>query len=315
MRAVVVRSYGGPQALTVADMPTPEPQSGQVRVRVEAAAVNPVDLFTRSGGHVQAGMFPAREVTGIGWDFAGVVDAVGADVTDRHPGDRVFGASIGVDRDLGAYAEYVVVGAGSIADAPGNVGAAEAATLPLTGLTALQALDLLDLEKGQTILVTGAAGGVGAVTARLAVLSGLRVVAMARPSDEEYVRGLGVEFFVPAVGDPTADLGPAVRELVPGGVAGAVDAAVVIGGAYDAVKDGGKFVPIVVHGDPAPARGITSTIMWAHDDAAQLAHLAALVESGQLVPRVADVLPFEKAAEAHERMAAGGVRGRLVLVP
>jgi len=146
MRAIIVRSFGGPEVLEVAEVPVPEPGPGQVRIRVEAAAVNPVDGATRDGYLTAFSI--ERAATGIGWDVAGVIDSVGPGVEAFRPGDRVIGLSDLVDKPLGTYAEATVLDADAVAPAPETATPAEASTLPLNGLTALQALDLLDSPQG-----------------------------------------------------------------------------------------------------------------------------------------------------------------------
>ncbi|MEV5514261.1 NADP-dependent oxidoreductase [Streptomyces flaveolus] len=308
MRAVVARGYGGPEVLETVMVPLPEPGSGQVRIRVEAATVNPVDLVTRSGALVEAGLMAARECTGIGWDVAGVVDRLGAGVTAFVPGQRVIGLRDLLDVSLGAYAEYLVLDATAVAPAPPDATAAAAATLPLNGLTALQALDLLGLVAGDTVLVTGAAGAVGGFAVDLAVRRGLRVVAQAGSADEEFVRSLGAEW---VVGRDASDLASDVRRLVPGGADGALDTAGHGIRALAAVRTKGAFATVVGGSAPLPLRGIRVHQQWISADGAALAELAAM----GLTLRVADTLPLERAAEAHDRLAAGGMRGRLVLVP
>ncbi|MFF0573175.1 NADP-dependent oxidoreductase [Streptosporangium saharense] len=311
MRAVVVRSFGGPEVLETVEVPVPETGVGQVRVRVEAAGVNPVDVATRAGALVEIGLAERRDTHGIGWDLAGVVEEVGAGVTGFAPGDRVAGLSDRLDLSLGAYAERIVLDADALALIPDNVTAVQAATLPLNSLTADQALDLLDLSEGQTVLVTGAAGAVGGYAVELAVLRGLRVVAVAGQADEELVRGFGAEFFVPR----GAELGSAVRKLVPGGVDGAVDAAVVGGAALTAVRNGGAFVAVLDGVAPRPLRGTRVSNVWIRADGTRLAELAGLAGAGRLSLRIADTLPLEEAVQAHERLSKGGLRGRLVLLP
>jgi NADPH:quinone reductase-like Zn-dependent oxidoreductase len=308
MRAVVARGYGGPEVLETVMVPLPEPGPGQVRIRVEAATVNPVDLVTRSGALVEAGLMAARERTGIGWDVAGVVDRAGAGVTAFVPGQRVIGLRDLLDVSLGAYAEYLVLDATAVAPAPPDATAAASATLPLNGLTALQALDLLGLVAGDTVLVTGATGAVGGFAVELAVRRGLRVVAQAGSKDEEFVRGLGAEW---AVGRDASDLASDVRRLVPGGTDGALDTAGHGVRALAAVRTRGAFATVVGGSAPLPLRGIRVHQQWISADGAALAELAAM----GLTLRVAGILPLERAAEAHDRLAAGGVRGRLVLVP
>lgn len=284
----------------------PEPGPGQVRIRVAAAAVNPVDVLTRSGAATAAGLLPEREVTGIGWDVAGTVDALGPEAAGFRPGDAVIGLSDRVPLSLKAQAEYMVLDADAVATLPAGTDLVAAATLPLGGLTAAQALDIAAAEPGDTLLVTGAAGVVGGYAVQLAARAGVRVVASAGAGDEELVRDLGAEFFVPR----TADLPAAVRDLVPGGVHAAVDAASVGLPALDAVRGGGSLVSVLDNA-PKPLRGIRVNVVWVRADGPRLAELAA----AGLRLRVADVLPLDQVAEAHRRMAAGGLRGRLVLVP
>ncbi|WP_062434375.1 NADP-dependent oxidoreductase [Herbidospora daliensis] len=308
MRAVVVRNYGGPEALLTVEAPAPEPGPGQVRIRVEAAAVNPVDLFIRGGGLVLHGA-PAREQTGMGCDVAGIVEALGPDVTGVAVGDRVMAASTwgGFGRDFGPYADQAVIGVDELAPVPAEWPAERAAGLPLPGLTAWQCLDILDLPEGSTLLVTGAAGSVGGMLVQLAALRGLTVVALARAADEEVLRAFGAQYVVDDVAK--------VRELLPEGVDGAVDPAKLVQAAHDAVRDGGGFVSVVIDGVPGEGRGITSQVMWAHSARDQLEALTGLVDAGKVTVRVAATYPLTEAAAAHIRMAEGGLRGRVVLLP
>ncbi|KFZ81321.1 NADPH:quinone reductase [Amycolatopsis sp. MJM2582] len=310
MRAVVVRRFGGPEVLEFAEVPVPSPGPGQVRVKVAAAAVNPVDAGTRSGFLTEAGIVPPREALGVGWDVAGTVDAVGDDVTGFAIGDSVIGLRDRPSAALGTYAEFVVLDADALAAAPRTASPEEAATLPLNGLTAVQALDLLDLPPGATVLVTGAAGAVGGYAVTLAKARGFRVVAVAGSADEALVRGFGAEVFVPR-GDFLADR---VRAVIPGGVDAALDTALLGLEALDAVASRGRFVVFAAGAAPIPLRGITVEHVWIRADGTALAGLAALVDDGTLALRVADTLPLGEAAKAHELLAAGGLRGRLVLI-
>jgi NADPH:quinone reductase-like Zn-dependent oxidoreductase len=161
------------------------------------------------------------------------------------------------------------------------------------------------------VLVTGAAGAVGGFAVELAAARGLRVVAAAGDHDEELVRGLGADLFVPR----SAPLTEAVRQAVPGGVDGALDAAVLGLPALDAVRNGGAFVVVIAGVAPLPLRGIRVANVFVRADGVALRELSALVDQGKLTLRVADTLPFTEVAEAHRRLEKGGVRGRLVLVP
>jgi NADPH2:quinone reductase len=161
------------------------------------------------------------------------------------------------------------------------------------------------------VRVTGAAGALGGFALELAVLRGLRTVAVAAPRDEVLVRELGADQFV----SHTDALGAAVRRVVPGGVDGALDAAVVGMPALDAVRDKGSFVAVAAGAAPVPLRGTRVHNVWIRTDGPQLAELAALADAGRLTPRVAAILPLSQAAAAHQRVAAGGLRGRIVLQP
>ncbi|MBO0839260.1 MAG: NADP-dependent oxidoreductase [Sciscionella sp.] len=311
MRAVVVREFGGPEALRLNEVDQPEPGAGQVRIRVRAAAVNPVDPATAAGFLSQAGMIGEREQLGIGWDVAGEIDAVGTAVTGFSIGQSVIGLRDRISEPLGTFADYVVLDAGDVAAAPNDVDPVEAASLPLNGLTALQALDEMELRAGDTLLVTGAAGAVGGYAVELGAIRGLRVIAIAGDSDADLVRGFGAEHVVPRGVDAVRR----VRELVPGGVDGVLDAANIGVDMVDAVRAGGVFGNVVAPAAPPVTRGIRLIKVHVHADGAQLAGLARLAERGALSLRVADTYPLDKAAAALRRLAAGGIRGRLVLVP
>ena len=311
MKAVVIHRFGGPEVLEVAELDAPEPMAGQVRIHVQAAAVNPVDIATRAGWLAHRGLTPANGQIGIGWDLAGVIDAIGPDVDRVRAGDPVIAMRDLLSASVGAQAEYVVLDTEAVAPAPRTVTPVEAATVPLNGLTAAQALDLLALREGQWLLVTGAAGALGGFALELAVLRGLRTVAVASPGDESLVRGLGADAFVPR----SDDIGASVRRLVPGGVDGALDGAVIGISALDGVRDGGSFVAVAAGAAPVPLRGTRVHNVWIRTDAPRLAELAALVDARRLTPRVAAVQPLDTVAAAHERLSAGGVRGRIVLEP
>ena len=246
MKAVIIGSFGGPEALQIADLPVPHPGTGQVRITVQAAAVNPVDVATRAGWLAEQGLMAATGQVGIGWDLAGVIDAVGPDAGRFAVGDPVIGMRDLLIAPIGAQAEQIVLGTEAVAPAPRTWSAVEAATIPLNGLTAAQALDLLALRPGQWLLVTGAAGALGGYALQLAALRGLRTVAAAAPGDEELVRRLGADEFIPR----TANLGSAVRQVLPHGADGALDAAVAGITALDAVATAAHSSPSL----PVPRR-------------------------------------------------------------
>jgi NADPH:quinone reductase len=276
---------------------------------VHAAPVHPVDIATRDGRLAEHGLMTASGDVGLGWDLAGVVDALGPGVDRFTAGDMVIGMRDLLTAPVGAQAEQVALDTDAVAPAPRSVTPVEASTIPLNSLTADQALDLLALNSGQWLLVTGAAGALGGFALQLAVLRGLRTMAVAAPGDEELVRRLGADEFIAR----TQGLGAAVRRVVPAGVHGALDAGLVGMPALDAVREKGAFVAVAAGAAPVPLRGTRVHNVWIHADGPRLAELAALVDAGQLTPRVAATLPLEQVAVAHERVAAGGIRGRIVL--
>ncbi|WP_406172529.1 NADP-dependent oxidoreductase [Streptomyces sp. NBC_00996] len=296
MRAAVVNAFGGPEAVEIVEVEVPEPGAGQVRIKVAAAALNPVDAGVRAGGFGGAG-----KQLGLGWDVAGTVDATGV-ATGWTVGDDVVALAYGPAKSLGTHADYVVVDAGAVAKAPASVDAVQAASLPLNALTATQALDLLGLEPGQSLLVTGAAGAVGGYAVQLAAHRGLSVTALAREVDEELVRSLGAAQFVSGA-------------VAPGSVDGVLDAAILGAAALEWVRDGGAFVGVIPGAHPASVRGVRTGSVEVAADGARLAELAALVDQGVLTLRVAETYALDEAAKAHARLAEGGLRGRLVLQP
>ncbi|MFD9478686.1 MULTISPECIES: NADP-dependent oxidoreductase [Streptomyces] len=296
MLAAVVTGFGGPERVELAEVPVPRPAAGQVRVKVTAAGLNPVD------GAVRAGIFGgAGQRLGLGWDVSGEIDGIGAGVTGRRTGDRVVGLHYGPVKPLGTHAQYVVLDATAVASAPVTVDAVTAAGLPLAGLTAARAVDLLGLAPGSSVLITGAAGVVGGLAVQLAVQAGLAVTALAGAEDEEFVRSLGATGFVPRGAAPA------------GPVDGVLDAAVLGGAALGAVRDGGVYVGLIPNHAPAAERGVRVVEQEVAADGAHLARLVALVDAGALTLRVADTFPLGEAAKAHAQLGTPGVRGRIIL--
>lgn len=309
MRAVGITGFGGPDVLSIVELPVPEPGDGEVRVKVAAATVNPSDAAQRAGVF---GAPPNRPDPPYvpGWELAGVVDAVGSGVSWQ-PGERVLAIVFPYGGGSGAQAEYVVVPADSVASVPDGVSLAAAATLPMNGLTARLALDQLGLRPGQSIAVTGAAGAVGGYVMELAAHEGLRVIGDASPEDADLVLSLGADIVVPR----GPEVGTAIRQAVPDGVDAVVDAALIGPPVLRAVRDGGELIAVRPFGGRSE-RDISVTLVFVAEylrEAAKLAVLAKLVDEGTLTLRVAAELAAERAAEAHRRLEAGGTRGRLVL--
>jgi NADPH:quinone reductase-like Zn-dependent oxidoreductase len=317
MRAIGFEEFGGPEVFKELTLEEPHAGAGQVRVRVRAAAVSPSDSVSRSGAllaimrQIQPDFeFPPPPWT-VGWDVAGTVDEIGPDSdTDLSVGDRVI-AITSPTTLRGTYVEYLVVPTESVVAAPENVDDAAASTVPMNGLTARMALDAMALPAGATIAVTGAAGIFGGFTVQLAKADGLRVVADASEADEALVKDLGADVIVRR-GD---DVARNIREVVPDGVDGLVDGSVQDEALAPAVRDNATIVT-VRNFVGSTDRGISWKPVFVNQylkERAKLARLVRQVESGELTPRVADTYPVSQAAEAHRRMEAGGLRGRLVL--
>lgn len=308
MKAVAVTAFGGPEVLGVVDLPDPEAGPGEVRVRVHAAAVNAADTLVRSGAYAD----PAAQLPLVtGMDAAGVIEQIGEGAdTDLRVGDRVMAVVLPSGTN-GAYAERIVVPVESVVRVPAGATDAEAASLPMNGLTARLALDTLSLVPGQTVAVTGAAGAVGGYVVQLAKADGLRVIADAAPRDEQLVKELGADVVVPR----GPEFAERVRAEAPDGVDGLVDSALVGETVARAVRDAG--VVITLRGfDGTGERGVVFKPAFVYRYAREQAKLDRLrqqVEAGQVTLRIAKQLPAGQAAEAHRILAAGGVRGRLVL--
>jgi NADPH:quinone reductase len=311
MKVIGVMEFGGPEAFEVVELPDPHAESGEVRIRVHAATVNPTDTYTRNG--VRAEMLrksgPPPYVPGM--DAAGVLDEIGPGVSgDLAVGDHVMAIVI-PDGSHGAYSELIVVPADSVVRTPRGTSDVEASTLPMNALTARLALDLLALQPGQTLAVSGAAGCFGGYTVQLAKADGLRVIADASAADEELVRSLGADVVVRRGPDVAAR----IRDVVPGGVDGLADGSVQHTALLPAIRDGGGLAAVRGFvGDTE--RNITIHPVWVREygrERAKLDRLRQQVEDGAITLRVARTFSAAEAGEAHRILEAGGTRGRLVI--
>ncbi|MFI1713930.1 NADP-dependent oxidoreductase [Streptomyces sp. NPDC053513] len=308
MEAIVYEEFGGPEVLRhEAGVAKPEPGPGEVRVKVAAVGVNPVD-WKRRRGWVEA-FYPTTFPAVPGLEFAGTVDALGEGVTDLAVGDEVLGWT-----KTGAYAEYAI--AGTVAPKPAGLSWEAAASLPVAGETAQRVLDLLRVREGETLFLHGAAGVVGSVAVQLAVAAGITVIGSASESNHAYLRELGA---IPvAYGDGLADR---VRAAAPEGVDAVFDAAghgvlpvaVELLGGGDAAKE--RIVTIAA--TDAEEHGIVfSGVTGDPDDVRRgLVAQARLAAEGALKVRLAETLPLKEAARAQEASESGHVRGKIVLIP
>ncbi len=299
MKAIQYSRFGGPEVLELVELPDPHPGNGQIRIAVRAAGVNPIDWKLRNG--MRGGDLPQQ----TGREAAGVVDEVGEGVSDAAVGDEVFGfvAGGGGAAELALLADYAPI-------AP-SLDFARAAGLPVAVETAWRTLDLLGVGDGDTVLINGAAGAVGSSAAQLARGRGARVIGTASPNNHDYLRSLGAE--PTTYGDGLVER---VRELAPGGVDAALDAA------------GGGALPALVELARGPERVVTiADYEGARETGARMSggpgaqravhalhDIGPLIETGQFSLSVAQTFPLADIAQAHRLSEAGHVRGKLVLL-
>lgn len=309
MRAVGFTEFGDASVLRVVTLPIPDPGPGQVRVHVAAATVNATDTVFRAGFRPAPDGVTPPYVPGM--ELAGTIDAAGPGVPGWDAGDQVLAAVTPWEPGGGAQAEYRIVDADQLARVPDGMTLTAAATLPMNGLTVRTALDILALPSGSVLAVTGAAGAVGGYAVQLGVHAGLEVIADAAPADEDLVRSLGATHVVPrGAGFPAA-----VRALRAPGADGLIDAALMGPAALAAVRDGGHLVAVrPFHGETERDITISQVQVGQHlHEGHRVAELADLAARGVLTTRIASLIPVEHAADAHRKLEAGGVRGRLVL--
>ncbi len=295
--------------LEVVDRPVREPGPGEVRISVKAAAVNPTDIGLREyGGGDQ---LPPPWTPGM--DAAGVVESSGEGVDRLSVGDQVMAAVAPRRPEGGAQSELIVVPAASVVSIPEGVTLAQAATLPMNGLTAKRGLEMLGLVRGATLAVTGGAGVLGSYVIPLARRDGLRVIADAKPEDEELVRSFGADVTV----GRGAEFVSAVREASPDGVDGLYDTALLGRDVFGAIKDGGGMVVVRGWDGSEPERDIQiHPVMVSEvlDRTDWLEELRQIAGDGGIQLRVVGEYPPERVAEAQQVMDAGGLRGRVVIV-
>jgi NADPH:quinone reductase-like Zn-dependent oxidoreductase len=305
MRAMAFPDFGAD--LATADLPVPEPGPGEVLVRVLTSSVNGFDLGVL-GGYLK-GVYDYEFPVVLGKDFAGTVAAVGEGVTGLTPGEDVFGVVMRPTLGQGGFAEYVVVSEQyGLAKIPDGLGHARAGVLGLAGTAALNAIDAVAPAHGETVLISGATGGVGAFAIQLAAARGARVIATARPGVEAaFVTGLGAAWAV-----DHSDLQAQVRAITPRGV----EAALHLAGDGPAIAallaDGGRLASTLHYMPDEPGRGIKATVVMADPNPATLARLAAEAAEGRLRVPVARSYSLAEAPRAIADFTAGTV-GKLAV--
>jgi NADPH:quinone reductase-like Zn-dependent oxidoreductase len=329
MKAIRLHEFGGPGVLRLDEVPVPGPKPGEVLVRVHAAGVNPPDWYAREGmPDVPPELRPPFALPLIpGTDVSGVVEAVADDVEEFAAGDEVLGlVRFPASLQGAGYAEYVTAPAGDLARKPAGVGHVAAAGLPMAGLTAWQFLiDLghdhpspfqaarhrpMPLGPGTTVLVNGAAGGVGHLALQLAKWRGARVIAVASGAHEPFLRELGADEF--------ADYQAVRPEEVVHDLDLVLDT---VGGPASrrflrTLKRGGALYPVYFgefDDEENEKLGVTVTATQVRSNGAQLAELARLLDAGTIRVAIDSTFPLAEASAAHERAARGHLRGKIVL--
>lgn len=313
MKAVQIHGYGDVDVLKYEDVERPEPQAGEVLVRVRAAGINPIDAISRQ--------FPVPVTSGakglpyiLGWDISGEVVTLGVGVTQFAVGDKVYGMPR-FPGEAKAYSQYTTVPAEDLARKPQRISHEEAAGVPLAGLTAWQSLfDIAHLEAGQRIFISGGSGGVGHYAVQLAQWKGAKVFATTSTRNVALVQELGADVVI----DYTQqDFRDTVKD---------VDVVLdtigedVLKHAFEVVRRGGVVVSLpgqkgvgALGEQLAPRYGVTFSLPLVHPSGEQMAMMVPLFEAGQLKTHLEAVLPLHDVAKAHQLIAGGHVRGKLVL--
>ena len=301
MQAVIINDYGDNQVVRLESVALPQPRAGEVRIRIHAAGVNPIDWKIRDGAGRRLGMtLPVH----LGSEIAGTIDQLGADVGSFQVGDAVYGIVA-----AGGFAEYVIARAGDIAARPASLDFVQAAAVPLGALTSWQALfEVAGLARGQRLFVTNASGSVGALAVQLAKSIGAHVTAMASAKNEAHVRSLGVDAFIAhdrQIFEQAAHDMDVVFDTVGGDI---------FQRACPTLRPGGWLVTAVAFPtDEARQYGVRVARVACRPDAAQLGAIGDLADAGRLKARVGAVLPLAEVRQALELVQRGNTGGKVVL--
>jgi NADPH:quinone reductase-like Zn-dependent oxidoreductase len=302
MKAIRIHEFGGPEVMKYEDVPEPQPGPGEIRIKIIAAGVNPVDWKIRRG---LVGSLPLPMIMGL--DVAGTVDIVGQGEVSFQPGDEVF-AKVAIGK--GGYAEYTEARSAEMAQKPKSIGFIESAAIPTAGLAAWQSIfDLAGLEKGQSVLIHGAAGGVGTFAVQFAKWKGAYVIGTASEKNAEFLKSIGA--------DEVIDYKKQRFEDLVGNMDVVLDT---VGGdtferSWGVLKPGGFLVTTVANipeGEPEK-RGVRAKRVATQSDGKELAQIAAIIDERKIKPIVTTVLPLEDARKAHEMSETLHTRGKIVL--
>lgn len=305
MKAICIRSFGGPEVLELADLERPQPKDDEVLVKVRAASVNPVDYKTRAGSYPRVKRDQLPKV--LGRDVAGVVERCGRAVRDFKEGDTVYAM---LDGGPGGYAEYVTIKADLCAPKPEQLDYRSAAAVPLAGLTAWQGLfDEGHLLAGQRVLIHGGAGGVGHLAVQFAKAVGATVATTVASQDVEFVKSLGADEVIDYMRERFEEKVHDV-DLVLDLVAGDTQER-----SWAVLKDGGTLISSLAKPSEAKAREhhARATNFVAHPDRAELIEIGRLIDEGKVHPHIAAVFELKDAREAQDQLEHRHAQGKVVL--
>jgi NADPH:quinone reductase-like Zn-dependent oxidoreductase len=307
-KAVTYSGQGGYEVIGVQERSVRAPGHGEVRIEVKAAAVNPTDILLRT---LLAGDGTAPIVPGM--DAAGIVESVGPGVVRLHRGQQVMAAVQPRRPEGGAQAHYIVIPAASALPIPQGVSMIEASTLPMNGLTAFGVLALVSERKGETLAVSGGAGLLARYAIAVARRQGLRVIADARPEESDLVRSYGAHVVI----ERGSGFAAAIRREHPDGVDALLDTALLGEECFDAIREGGLYVPVRGWNGKQAERGIAIEPFFVNavlERTDWLEQLRDMVAQGEIGLRVTGEYRPEQVADAQRAVAAGGLRGRPVIV-
>ncbi|EOH6072773.1 NADP-dependent oxidoreductase [Burkholderia cenocepacia] len=301
MKVIELQSYGGADALHLAEYSNPTVGPGQVLVRVVATSFNPIDP-KRASGALKA-IFPLRFPFVPGGDVSGIVEMVGVGATGYAVGDAVYGYTA----DGGAYAEYIAIDATKIAKKPANLSHMEAASLALVGQTATQAVEAAGVEKGRVVLIQGAGGAVGSIAVQLAHRIGARVIGTASPNDAERLLSYGADQIISR--DTPFEDQVAKVDAVIDTVGEEVQAR-----SLKVLKPGGILVALSQppSQDEAARQGVRAVMLLTETSTANLDTLRERIESGDVIPFLGRSYPLADVPQAWREAADGKTKGRIV---
>jgi NADPH:quinone reductase-like Zn-dependent oxidoreductase len=307
-KAIIYEGLGGPEVIKVIEHNVRPPEAGEVRIKVKAAAVNPTDALLRK---IENNMVKFPVIPGT--DAAGVIESVGQGVSTLQVGDKVMAAVTPYRPDGGAQATFIIAPVTSVVKMPAGVTFAQAAGLPMNSLTSLGAIELTGLRAGQVLAISGGAGVLAHYTIASAKKQGLTVITDAKTEENALVRSYGADFVVER-GD---DFASAIRKQFPDGVDALIDTAVLGNKSFSAICDGGIYIHVRRTADVPNERRIQARLIWYPDLLRRtewLNQLREMVENGEIQLKVAGEYLPEQVYEAQQTLAAGGLRGRAVIV-